>query len=162
MWKVYLLHIRECSYLDTLKDFTDIELLQETYLLAKEFYMMHKVWVGEVLGSSSKGCRARVLILLHKYLPYTLEMTKQYDEGSEVTVTLFIGAQMLTITNIYAPNAKSKSTYQGISERIKSSPSPTHLVAQNINKIMSTSEDRKGMMLFQPYFFPTDPNLPYY
>lgn len=48
---------------------TDIALLQDNHLSSPQFHCMIKLWVGIVLGSSAIGCKAGVLIFIHKNLP---------------------------------------------------------------------------------------------
>lgn len=50
----------------------DIALLQEIHLSENDFSHMQKLWVGRVIGLTSKGRKAGVLILLHTNLSYEL------------------------------------------------------------------------------------------
>lgn len=76
---------------------TDIALLQETRLTPPDFHCMRKLWVGNVLGSSSLDHKAGVIILIHKNLPYKVLFVHTDNQGHFISIHMKLGNRELVI-----------------------------------------------------------------
>lgn len=57
-------------------------------------------------------------------------------------MTLVIGPQKITLTNVYAPNVQTKQTFQDITGWISNHTAPVHMVCGDFNNVMDTDIDR--------------------
>lgn len=79
---------------------------------------MQKLWVGEVIGSASKGHKAGTLILLHKNLAYDLVSVDRDEEGRLVSIHLKFPTGEIRLTNVYAPNSPDQSYFTDLTSKL--------------------------------------------
>lgn len=96
----------------------DIAVVQKTHLTTSDFARMHKLWVGQVIGSPEVRGRAGVLLLIHKNLPRKIISTHSDNEGRLLTATLKTYNREWVLTNVYAPNSPSKQFFQNLTSSI--------------------------------------------
>lgn len=123
---------------------TDIALLQETHLTHSDYHRMQKLWVGSVLGSDAVGCKAGVIILIHKNLPCKVISSNAYNQGRFLTIHVQIGDRDLLISNVYAPNNPWKLFLGDLSLRLIQHPLTPHVVGGDFNSTLHMTEDRSS------------------
>lgn len=100
-WNVKGLHTpnKRMSILRHLKRLrTDVTLLQETHPSADN--LTHKLWVGEVYGSPEVGCKAGMVILLHRNLRHAVRNVRTDSTGCKMRIHMTLGAKDIAITNV--------------------------------------------------------------
>lgn len=119
-------------------------MLQETHLAEKDFKLMQKQWVGEVLGSPAQGRKAGVLTLIRKGLQYRVMSQDRDSEGRRISILLDRGKgfEPLRLTNIYVPNSPTTAYFSGLSTWLADQQQRNHLMGRDFNSVMHPNEDR--------------------
>lgn len=90
------------SHLKHLK--ADIVFLQETHMLNKDHFRLHKPWVGQMFHSTFNSKSRGVAILIHKRIQFTATSTILDPHGRYLIITGLLFQTPVLLVNVYAPH----------------------------------------------------------